>query len=222
MSHTLESELRLCIDEIDEIEGLKAEREEAKRNAQLNASYLGLLNAFIGMLNKVDAACTQCGFSLSAESAEAIAGTLQKQQENLARGYVTEEQIRRIRESAKEIGTDLDKDWSAFYKESTSSWIGLLNLVQRIVSPTESGKLLAVMTSLKNYQKWSSCPDQFSAFASSLKKAAQTTQEFSMDEEIRSFLEKVSRGSATVADLTPGVTQWLQEHQVERRIRLTF
>ena len=45
---------------------------------------------------------------------------------------------------------------------------------------------------------------------------------FSLNPSVEGFLKKVSSGSATVADLTPKVSEWLSEHRLMGRLKIRF
>ena len=57
---------------------------------------------------------------------------------------------------------------------------------------------------------------------SDVKEAKEITDSFSLNPTIEAFLKKVSSQQATVADLTPEVTKWLQEKQLVSKLRLRF
>lgn len=55
-----------------------------------------------------------------------------------------------------------------------------------------------------------------------VQKANTITSDFKMDEGVRTFLQKVKNNSATYEDITPEVSQWIEEHNLRRKIKLSF
>ena len=58
--------------------------------------------------------------------------------------------------------------------------------------------------------------------ASSVNLAKTTTSSFSLKPEIEAFLEKVSSGKASIADLNPVVQDWLTEKGLRQKLRICF
>lgn len=57
---------------------------------------------------------------------------------------------------------------------------------------------------------------------SNVQKANAITSNFQMSDGVRAFLQKAKNGSATFTDITPDVSQWITEHNLGSRIKLTF
>ena len=55
-----------------------------------------------------------------------------------------------------------------------------------------------------------------------VQKANAITSNFQMSDGVRAFLQKAKNGSATFADITPDVSQWIKEHNLGSRIKLIF
>lgn len=53
-------------------------------------------------------------------------------------------------------------------------------------------------------------------------KANAITSNFQMNDGVRAFLQKAKNGTATFADITQDVSQWITEHNLAGRIKLTF
>ena len=57
---------------------------------------------------------------------------------------------------------------------------------------------------------------------SNVQKANAITSNFQMSDGVRAFLQKAKNGTATFADITPDVSQWIMEHRLGSKIKLTF
>lgn len=58
--------------------------------------------------------------------------------------------------------------------------------------------------------------------AANAQKANSLTSSFQMSDSVRVFLNKTKNGSATLADITPEVQDWIAEHKLNRKIKLSF
>lgn len=58
--------------------------------------------------------------------------------------------------------------------------------------------------------------------AANAQKANALTSNFQMSDSIRIFLNKTKSRSATLADITPEVRDWITEHKLDRKIKLSF
>lgn len=58
--------------------------------------------------------------------------------------------------------------------------------------------------------------------AANAQKANALTSNFQMSDSVRIFLNKTKSRSATLADITPEVRDWITEHKLDRKIKLSF
>ena len=58
--------------------------------------------------------------------------------------------------------------------------------------------------------------------AADVAEAKAITESFELNPDIEGFLRKVSSKKATVADLTPAVTQWLKDKRLKGKLKVTF
>lgn len=58
--------------------------------------------------------------------------------------------------------------------------------------------------------------------AANAQKANALTSNFQMSDSVRIFLNKTKNRSATLADITPEVRDWITEHKLDRKIKLSF
>ena len=125
--------------------------------------------------------------------------------------------ITTVFQSQKTILTTLWKSTAKAYVDPIRSYLGIIqtfaankdeiaNLSKSLLTGSTAEPSAAVVRTLD----------------ANVQKANAITSNFQMSDGVRAFLQKAKNGTATFADITPDVSQWITEHNLGSRIKLTF
>lgn len=125
--------------------------------------------------------------------------------------------ITTVFQSQKTILTTLWKSTAKAYVDPIRSYLGIIqtfaankdeiaNLSKSLLTGSTAEPSAAVVRTL----------------VANAQKANAITSNFQMSDGVRAFLQKAKNGTATFADITPDVSQWITEHNLGSRIKLTF
>ena len=125
--------------------------------------------------------------------------------------------ITTVFQSQKTILTTLWKSTAKAYVDPIRSYLGIIqtfaankdeiaNLSKSLLTGSTAEPSAAVVRTL----------------VANAQKANAITSNFQMSDGVRAFLQKAKNGTATFADITPDVSQWITEHNLASRIKLTF
>lgn len=114
----------------------------------------------------------------------------------------------------------LNTIWNSSAKEYVAPICSYLEIIQTFAENKEDiANLTRAMKANATAQPSASI---VAALAANVQKANQITSDFQMGDSVRAFLQKARTGTATLVDITPDVSQWLTEHNLHKKIKLTF
>ena len=116
----------------------------------------------------------------------------------------------------------LGKKWRSNYKNSTL----INNLVQmlQLIEPTQESKqrVKNLVKNLRTIDELTSNATitQVSNASDAYNEAEKLIQQMDLDENIKSFLKKVSEKIATLSDINPEVMEWLQKYNLKDKMKI--
>ena len=78
------------------------------------------------------------------------------------------------------------------------------------------------MDNIKTAEIWTTDVSALTKMKNAMENAAILIQSLNMDQEIVSFLTKMTSGSATIVDLNEKVLGWIKSESLECKIKLSF
>lgn len=109
-------------------------------------------------------------------------------------------------------------DWFNFYKDKSTDLLNDLNTMRPLYS--DSMAISNCIQSLKKCEKWPLTQDAANAYIEAENKTKSILKEFRFDDNIKSFLKKLSSKAATLNDLTPEILEWIRSENISDRITL--
>lgn len=125
----------------------------------------------------------------------------------------------------------LAKDFQDQYKQLAYIWKqeaknhvtpiqSYLNVIQVLLDNTDEAASLS--RSLGTGSTADPTPAIVNTLAANAQKANALTGSFQMSDSVRTFLNKTKNRSATLADITPEVRDWITAHKLDKKIKLSF
>lgn len=125
----------------------------------------------------------------------------------------------------------LAKDFQDQYKQLAYIWKqeaknhvtpiqSYLNVIQVLLDNTDEAASLS--RSLGTGSTADPTPAIVNTLAANAQKANALTSNFQMSDSVRTFLNKTKNRSATLADITPEVRDWITAHKLDKKIKLSF
>lgn len=200
---------------------------------RLNALSVNAFETYVNKLTDVDSLVTDlvatveemnkhdfCKLSFSAEAMEKMRDAITTcasavNSINLGKSDVAA--IITVFKSQKDILTTL---WHATAKEYVTPICSYLGIIQTFATNKE--EISRLSKSLFSGSKAEPNADTVKALVANAQKANAITSNFQMSDGVRAFLQKAKNGTATFSDITPDVSQWITEHNLGSRIKLTF
>ncbi len=116
--------------------------------------------------------------------------------------------------------SEIATEWSAFFKTEHHELLSGLN----IMIPVHSNPMLVrnCVANIRKCEKWPLTADAVSSYINAKQQASELLKEMRFDDDIKIFLQKVSLRTATLADLTPQILEWINEENIADKISLSI
>lgn len=125
-----------------------------------------------------------------------------------------------INRTVTKLNSDLHDQWKAMYESATQKTIDDLKIMEQVSD--QRMQLRTMRSGIENLQNWPVTEDALLKYKKAIDQSAQFLKNVKFDQDIETFLKKVSEKSATLSDLTPSIITWLQNENLTDRISLTI
>ena len=148
-----------------------------------------------------------------------IVASLQTVLSQIHEGYLETTSVSSVSRNVTDFKKNLDSLWISAVKSSTEQVILLLKMFGQFM-PNENEAISVTDVLDKAKTALPANAKEVAAFASNLRKARQIAEQIGADDEIQAFIQKVLEKQATLADITPSVQAWINNHNITRRLKI--
>lgn len=132
--------------------------------------------------------------------------------------YADKEAVSKAESSFKALQSSIKKEWSKHYSAYTATTCNTL----RVISGINSEAVKDCLANIKAAEIWVADVSVLTKMKDAMDSAATLIRSLNMDQEIVSFLTKMTSGSATIIDLNGKVLGWIKSEGLDRKIKLSF
>ena len=137
------------------------------------------------------------------------------------KGTVDEDSISQGSRKIKPIQEQLKKEWAKCYPLVVGSVTSTLRIIQKI-DPTQVSKCLLDIQSAAVWQNDDSDLPHLKTLSNALYNSNAIIERLGLDQEITTFLTKVSSRTATLDDLSDGILVWIRRENLSDKIMVSF
>lgn len=137
------------------------------------------------------------------------------------KGSVDEDSISQGSRKIKPIQEQLKKEWAKCYPLVVGSVTSTLRIIQKI-DPTQVSKCLLDIQSAAVWQNDDSDLPHLKTLSNALYNSNAIIERLGLDQEITTFLTKVSSRTATLDDLSDGILAWIRRENLSDKIMVSF
>lgn len=133
-------------------------------------------------------------------------------------GLADANKVEKGEQDIKKIVSAAKKEWSSYYSEYTGGTVSTLKVISGIDKTTTS----ECLSNIQAASDWAIERKVYEKMVASMEEADTLISNLDMNQNVISFLHKMNMGKATLADLDPQVSEWIQKESIEKKIRLSF
>lgn len=201
--------------ELRRLENIKANRAQQEATDIMYHNLVVQVKSFIDIIHYLQ---IELGFEISDSFKADINSLLLKLQEVIKSGYAEKDMVTESETDFKTILATIKKDWTKHHTNLTSTTVNTL----KILGGIESDQVEACLTDIKNASTWQMDLSVYKKLTKALHSADSLIEKMSLDQDIISFLTKMTSGKATFFDLNDKVMDWIKKESLEKRVKLSF
>ncbi len=203
------------IDDVVDNRSIVAENANAARR---NSSFFDSLEKLTPTITSYILAKKYFGFELSEQSASRIHELMDYSKNTFEKSKAVNPDS--FRKKVDSFITDISLEWATFFKKNSHELLSGLN----IMIPVHSTPVVVrnCFSTIKKCEKWPLSKEIVNGYIKAKQQADELLKEMHFDDEIKHFLQKVTLRTATLADLTPQIFEWIQSENISEKIALTI
>ncbi len=201
--------------ELRRLETIKANRVQQEATDLKYHNLVVQVKSFIEIINYMQ---NELGLEISDSSKSDILALMVKLQDTVQSGYSDKDMVTESENDLKTILATMKKDWIKHHASLTTTTVNTL----KIIGGIESDQVEACLTYIKEASSWQLNLTVYKKLKKALDNADSLIEKMSLDQDIISFLTKMTSGKATFSDLNDKVIEWIKKESLEKRVKLSF
>lgn len=201
--------------EVHRLEQLKRNRVAQERLNQQYSERLQQAHLLMATLIELRA---KVSFSLKGETVESLRKAVVQLKNVVFEGAPVAERLTEAERTLKGVEGSVRTEWKRYDAAITANPIRILQIAQ----PLNLERCRALIQILRASAEWTTAPHAYAPLYAALDESNGIIRSMNADEEVIRFLERMNQGTATVADLSANVLNWLRERSLTGKIRLRF
>ena len=133
---------------------------------------------------------------------------------------LTIETVKLLQARGQFLQNSVELLWKTEADRYSQSALGYLSLFGGILD--DKKKKAALEKNISSAVNGKPTQSNIDSLTKSVKETMKIASDLSLTEEVETFFKKVADNKATVADLTPEVTEWLSKHQMQKKLKVVF
>ena len=205
----------------------KRTAQENKQSAEAYASALAKLNSASDKLKttlKCASALKERGIVnqplMTAQTRDSLIECTNNCGKGLYDGTLTSDMVAVLKTKSESFSDQIQNAWSGAAAKYASGTCGYLTIICNLTE--DPLKSRALIDSINKKTASGLSVKSIDDLITDVEQARKITKSFALNPTIEAFLKKVSLQQATLCDLTPEIYAWLQEKQVENKIKIRF
>lgn len=216
---TVNERLNQSITQLKRLHNLENKKKNQQQQAKNDSKFIELVHQVTQLCTTVHYA--QISFSFPYQPQMFLVGLLNDLHTTASRGVVDEEAIFLNTRKVKPIQDQLKKEWANYYPVLVGSVRNTLRIIQKI-DPDQINRCLLAIKSAELWQNNDSDLPRLQTLSEALTRSNDIISRLDLDQEITSFLTKISTNTSTLNDLTDGIMAWIRKENLIDKIMISF
>jgi len=216
---TINERLNQSITQLKRLHTLENKKKNQEQQTKNDSKYNELVHQITQLCHAVHYA--QETFSFQYQPQATLLEILSDLQIVAVKGTVDDDSISQGTRKVKPIQEQIKKEWAKCYPSIVGSVTSTLRIIQRI-DPVQVNKCLMEIQSAAMWQNDESDLPHLKTLSNALHNSNAIIERLGLDQEITTFLTKVSSRTATLDDLSDGILSWIRRENLSDKIMVSF
>lgn len=206
-----------CIKLIDEVQASKDQNDDNKKASQKNNVFFDAYKIYFRpLMASYNAVKSLKKFKFSLKLNKQLSDIIETTRRILDGKYVVNPSG--YKSSVIELNNAFANEWKSMLEAQDGELVGGLDILKPLQTSKEITQMLNI---IKNFRNWPVEQSGVQLYSAAREKGEQLLLKMQLDEEIKSFLQKVSMRRATLSDLTDRVVAWIRNEHIEDKFGIS-
>lgn len=212
--------LKECNKEMNNMVKLEKNKQEMQYQNYLDSSFKSIVADNNNNLRILFSAFDNIQFEIS-EDAKSIEKTiLNTIRKVLKDNSIDNYTINNLKTQNRKFNELLEDEWVNFYKNKTKRILNLLDAICGIAQ--DKDKVKYASNKIKECANWAAVNKKLNSLCMGIKEANDIIEALDIDNNIISFLKKVSNEEATLLDIDEKIMFWIKKNELQGKIFISF
>ena len=214
--------LNECIIDMKTVHEMETASTDTKKQAMADYNFKQFILNLKQMIDEVNLAVENSEFRPSANVISALKSFLGSCDKVVQVGAANNATTQYITSESKKLYAVIKQEWTEYYFKATANILSLLDTVKGII-PDEN-KVIYATNKIKKAASWNTSIDNYDYLKQGVAEADKILEDLGLDEgsEILAFLKLVSKGKATILNLTDEILTWIKAENLADKLYINF
>lgn len=214
--------LNECIIDMKAVWEMETFSADSKKQAAADYDFKQLVIRLKQMTDEVNLAVENSDFRPSANVVRALKIFLGACDKVVQAGAANNATTRYIESESNKLYAVIKQEWDAYYSKATADILSFLDIVNGIAS--DESKAAYASNKIKKAAAWNTTIDNYNHLKQGIAEAGKIYDDLALDKnpEILAFLKLVSKGNATVMNLTDEILAWIKKENLADKMFIKF
>ncbi len=223
------------IDEIDstvkqlkKLDAQESSAQDAQKKAKNDQDYTQIVDELSGAVEKISEASSKLGFVPSDDSIQMTEESISLLEKVIYADVVDEIEMNSAqRQIRRKLVPQLSNEWKKFYQPKVSRTRAKLSSVSSLIS--DKNQVAQIQKQIAGAEEWTGLlfkdngtQTRLEQLKNAIESVDQIEADLDLSEDVRRFLERVTKGRAKVTDLNSEIIEWIRNENLEDKFVINF
>ncbi len=220
------NELTACIKDIKHVYNVETDAKNQKLREDKISDFKNQVERVRSLLHKIQVAHSLFKFTIPVEIVSSISSLLTELDQMADDDDMELDQLNSAKKNIDKADRDLGKCWADFYVPKMLEKTGQIGVVINISN--DQNRIQKIKEHITAAADWNALLVEhgnkvtIQLAKESMDQADAILKELDLRDDVKSFLQRVSGGSATLGDLTPEIADWINNKNLQSKFKFSF
>lgn len=216
------------VKQLKKLDAQESSAQDVQKKAKNDNEYSQIVSELSNAVMKISEASSKLGFIPTEESLQIVEDSISMLEKVIYADVVDEvELISAQQEIRRRLLPRLSNEWKKFYQPKVSKTRAKLSSVSSLIS--DKNKVVIIQKQIADAEEWTGLlfkvngnQTRLEQLENAIESVNQIEASLDLSDDVRRFLEMVTKGRAKVTDLNTEIIEWIRKEKLEDKFAINF
>lgn len=224
----LMDEIGNTVKQLKKLDAREASAQDAQKKAKNDQDYFSVVSELSNAVEKISEASSKLGFKPSEDIIQIAEDSISLLEKVIDADVVDEVEFNVAQQQIKRKLLPKSKaEWKKFYQPKVTKTRAKLSSVNSLIS--DRNKVILIQKQITNAEEWTGLllkdngvQTRLDQLKNAIESVDQIEASLDLSDDVRKFLEQVTKGRAKVTDLNIEIIEWIRREKLEDKFTINF